>query len=336
MVKSSFAERASVWLRSYATNTIERHRVIVYLLHSVLVVGVVFLHFMGLGGSHERLPLLMSATHAAICLFSLSLFLKRYLTLSKAFSLTSLLAQCTIAARLFFFSTVRPDHFLQFIIINQITSLMAVVFLVMCFVKYTPFLIATISIVAYGTTAVYLQESALWRVFAFFFFMQYFICLLGELLRRNVMRVSMENKNLLHRETALMRAIRLNGKEIEGYLRMSSNANPSKEDVDRLFSMLRLSSKRNIINAVRLHLKNHLTDNCDLTSLFPQLTKSEVEVCNLIVQGKKRGEIASLLGKTEKNIDVVRTHVRRKLDVSANQDLRNFLVELLIEKGYDF
>lgn len=57
-------------------------------------------------------------------------------------------------------------------------------------------------------------------------------------------------------------------------------------------------------------------------------------MCNLILQGKKRGEISQLLGKSEKNIDVVRAHIRRKLDVPAGEDLQEFLVGWLENNGY--
>jgi DNA-binding CsgD family transcriptional regulator len=162
---------------------------------------------------------------------------------------------------------------------------------------------------------------------------QFFLCVLGELLRRNVRHVQTENKWMHYRETALMHAVRLNEQEIEGYLRMSSNDHPSADDVDRLFAMLTPKSQRNIINAVRLHLRSHLMDDNDLGRIFPILTKSEIGVCNLILQGKKRSEICRLLGKTEKNIDVVRAHVRKKLDVPTDQDLQEYLMELVLEKN---
>ena len=49
MIIHFLTEKVSAFLRSRTTNTIERHRVIVYLLHSVLVVTVISLQFMGLG-----------------------------------------------------------------------------------------------------------------------------------------------------------------------------------------------------------------------------------------------------------------------------------------------
>ena len=325
-------EKVSTFLRSRAENTIGRHRIIVYLLHSVLVVTVISLQFMGLGGSQEALPQTMSGIHLATCLLSLSLYLTRRLTLSKAFSLVALVAQCTIAVRFFYFATVRPDHFLQLILINQITSLLAIFFLVMSFVRFTPFIVSIISVTSYGCVASYLHEPALWQLFGFFLFVQFFLCMLGELLRHNVMSVSKENTDLHHRETTLMRAVRLNRREIEAYLRMSSNDHPSPEDTDCLFSMLKPTSQRNLVNAVRQYLKSHLMD--DLAHHFPCLTKSETDVCRLILAGKKRREISMLLGKTENNVDVTRNHIRKKLNVPTNQDLQKFLINLLIEKEY--
>ena len=73
-------------------------------------------------------------------------------------------------------------------------------------------------------------------------------------------------------------------------------------------------------------------DDCDLGHHFPCLTKSETDVCRLILAGKKRGEISLLLDKTENNIDVTRNHIRRKLNVPQKEDLRQHLVALLVER----
>ena len=153
MIIHSLTEKVSAFLRSRTTNTIERHRIIVYLVHSVLVVTIISMQFLGLGGSSDPLPLSMSGIHLAACLFSLSLYIKQRLTLSKAFSLTVLVAQCVIVTRFFYFATVRPDHFLQLILINQVTSLLAVFFLVLSFVRLTPFIVSAISVVSYGCVA---------------------------------------------------------------------------------------------------------------------------------------------------------------------------------------
>ncbi|HEY9551221.1 MAG TPA: LuxR C-terminal-related transcriptional regulator [Prevotella sp.] len=325
-------EKTRAFLQSRATDAIGRHQLIVYLLHTALVIIVITMQFTGLGGSQEILPKAMSMVHLSACLTAFSFFLARKVSVTVAFSSVALVAQATIVCRFIYFAHVRPEQYLHLIVVNQITSLLAVVFLVMCFVKYTPFVVGTVSLISYGIVATYLKEPILWNIFVFFFGVQVFLCLLGELLRRNVLNVQTENTDLHRRETTLMRAVRLNGREMEGYLRMSSNDNPTADDADRLFAMLTPKSQRNLINAVRLHLRRHLTDDCDLAHLFPMLTKSEVDVCNLILQDKKMNEIGQLLEKSEKNIGVVRAHIRKKLDVPQGYDLKQFLAEKLEDK----
>ena len=201
-------EKVSAFLRSRAASTFKRHQIIVYLLHSAIVVIVIMMQLMGLGGSQEAVPQTMSVVHLAACLTTLPLYLFRRLSVPAALSLVSLVAQATIMCRFAYFAYVRPEHFLQLIILNQMVSVLAVVFLVLCFVKYTPFAIAAISLVAYGSVAAYLKEPSLWKIFGFFLGIEFFLCVLGELLRYNVMSVSKENTDLHHRETALMHAVR--------------------------------------------------------------------------------------------------------------------------------
>lgn len=327
--------RVSAFLQSRAANVIERQRVIVYLLHVVLVVTVVSMQFLSMGGSQHALPLTMSGVHLFVCLVLFSLYLARKVTIPQALTLVTLVSQGCIAVRCYFFATTHSDpHYLQLILGNQVTTMLALFFLVLAFVRLTPFIIAAISLLVYGLTAAYLHAPSLWLVFCFFVFVELFVCVLGEVLRRNVMRVSEENTIMHHWESTLIRAVRLNGREIEAYLRMSNDSNPTVDGADRFFAMLTPKSQRNIINVVGLYVKRHIVEGCDLKTLFPDFTKTELDVCKLILQGKKRGEICQLLGKTENNIDVVRTHIRRKLNVPTGQNLQQFLTDILTEKGY--
>lgn len=161
-------KRVKDFLRTRGGDAIGRHQIIVYLLHSVILVIAFATQFLGLSGSQEPLPVSMSLVHLAACLTALSLFLTRKLSVPATFSIVTLVAQATIVCRFVYFSREQPEHFLQLILINQMMSLMAVVFLVMSFVKYTPFVVATVSVTAYGGLAHNLDEPALWNFFAFF------------------------------------------------------------------------------------------------------------------------------------------------------------------------
>lgn len=323
------------FLRDRASNDIERQQVIVYLLHVVLIVVSVSMQFLGMGGSQRTLPLIASGFHMTVCLTAFALFLARRLTVPQAMTIVALVSQGCVALRYFYLATTRIDpNYVLFIMGQQMTTVLAIFFLIMAFVRYTPFVVAITSLTIYAITASYLHDSSLWRVFCFFVFIDLLVCVLGEVLRRNVTRVTDENKSLHSWELALMHAVRLDRREIEGYLRMSANSNPTADDVDRLFSMFTAQSQRNIINAVRIYMKSHLSENSNLSLLTDGLTKTEREVCNLVLKDKKRSEISQLLGKSDKNIDVVRSHIRSKLGVPPGMELRQFLLDWLEENGF--
>jgi DNA-binding NarL/FixJ family response regulator len=67
----------------------------------------------------------------------------------------------------------------------------------------------------------------------------------------------------------------------------------------------------------------------DLTSSFPHLTSTEIDVANLIVQGKRTKEIADVLSVTPKAIEVHRNNLRRKFGLTHQKaGLRTHLLAL--------
>jgi len=69
--------------------------------------------------------------------------------------------------------------------------------------------------------------------------------------------------------------------------------------------------------------------HADIASALPTLTPTEKEVCRLIVGGKTICEIASILNKKPNNISTVRIHIRKKLGLATNEDLKEALLESL-------
>ncbi len=135
MLHHTITEKTKALLQSRGEGAIDRHCIIVYILHTAIVIILICAQFMGLGGSQEILPKALSVLHLAVCLIAFTLWYSHRLSIPGAFSLVALTAQGIFVCRLIYFAHVRPEHFLQFILLNQMASLLAVVFLVMCFVK---------------------------------------------------------------------------------------------------------------------------------------------------------------------------------------------------------
>lgn len=91
--------------------------------------------------------------------------------------------------------------------------------------------------------------------------------------------------------------------------------------------------KRKLVTAVMDYLNKENCKRERVVSAFPELTPSEHEVCMLIVQGKKQSEICTLLNKTQTNISAHRGHIRKKLGLNPEDNLRDVLTERMKQQG---
>lgn len=156
-----------------------------------------------------------------------------------------------------------------------------------------------------------------------------FFIFLSELLLRNVKHLQSENKQYHSEEHRLLSILRLNRKEIRSYLEMCRTENVKDKDTDRLFDMLSEKSQRNVINAVERKKAIDASRTKDIHEQFPDFTPMELEVSRLILRDYKLSQIADYTGKSESNISVVRSRIRKKLGLAPGDDLREALLKLI-------
>ena len=96
--------------------------------------------------------------------------------------------------------------------------------------------------------------------------------------------------------------------------------------------------KKNHLNSkIEKHIEiletnlNHIASSlcCNLTSKYYDLTHNEIQIANLIMNGKTTKEIATILNLSTKTIDFYRLRIRKKLGItSQKQSLRSRLLSL--------
>lgn len=89
--------------------------------------------------------------------------------------------------------------------------------------------------------------------------------------------------------------------------------------------------RERIIKHASEHLRKEEIDKLAWDMVCADLTKSEKEICKLVVQGHNLKEICSLLGKSESNITSQRSHIRRKLHLDRKDELQRALELRLTE-----
>lgn len=119
-------------------------------------------------------------------------------------------------------------------------------------------------------------------------------------------------------------------KEEQSAIDMLINLNKSdKEKVYSLLSRLSSTHQEELLNNIKDYYHQQYIETINLLSICPSLTPSEVEICKLILIGKSLKEICFTLHKTPSNITSQRTHIRKKLNLAKQNDLRTSLMVLL-------
>jgi DNA-binding CsgD family transcriptional regulator len=84
------------------------------------------------------------------------------------------------------------------------------------------------------------------------------------------------------------------------------------------------------INIIETHLDDIISPFlCNLTSKYPNLTPREIQITNLIKEGRTTKEIADILKSSSGAIDFHRNNIRNKLGLkNKNANLRSYLLSL--------
>lgn len=113
-----------------------------------------------------------------------------------------------------------------------------------------------------------------------------------------------------------------------------ARTNLTPQQTTLLLEMMTEDSKQTLLKNVKNLIKLQEADFLLLEGIFPELSPSELEICQLILQDKKLSEICTILNKNESNINSQRAHIRKKLNLQTSQNLKTVLTERLKKKPH--
>jgi PAS domain S-box-containing protein len=95
--------------------------------------------------------------------------------------------------------------------------------------------------------------------------------------------------------------------------------------IEKLKSRIDLKSS-SYVNVLEANLKEIISPFAQKLSVkYLNLTNREVQIANLIKEGKTTKEVAALLNVSESAVNVYRYHIRRKLSLTKKHNLRSYL-----------
>lgn len=120
---------------------------------------------------------------------------------------------------------------------------------------------------------------------------------------------------------------------IEEMLKKLNKLKKSENDIEELKETINfVKAELSIDNNLKLFQENidqvHHEFIQTLESKFPTLTKSEKQICGLLRLNLSSKEIATVKGISYDSIKTMRSRIRKKLNMSSDQDLSNFLKNL--------
>lgn len=307
----------------------DKQRLTVFLLAMITGLLGFLLHIFGIWGSSDHTLLLLSIGNWFGLFIVLILYLCRKLELFTSFVLYGIVMQAILSAKIIYISYTNPPGASYLILFNSFISLLVIIVLVMGYMRALPFFITIASMLTSVAVRVIRPELLQLQFVLFFVFIELFCCALGLSAWRDLHFVEKENSDFRDEEYRILKALHMTKDELTAYLAMSLSDEHDYKYISNIFDCLDERSEHNIIKAVKEHETEKRMRNLDLSELFPMLSSTEIEVCRLVIEGKTLSQIANLLNKNTNNVSSVRIHIRKKLGLTSDQDLREYLLSKL-------
>lgn len=309
----------------------QRVGLLVFCYIPIMVLGVLA-NFLGLT---EPSATFFQYTHS-VCLAAAVIYL--WLYCKGKINITICLASFTIIGQIIIsiemiYCALRPTpYYTMLILANTVLLAMNTTVSLAAYMQKNTLILGAATICVYVACSFISGDSLLKSFIIVFAIAFFFVSLVGMGLAKVSNKLEEENEQLKKEETELLHILRLRKDEVRAFVDLSTKEHPT--DGTKVFlSRLDKKSRINLLNNVEEYLKSRSTELDTIEKLFPEFTPSEREICRLILQGKKLGEICMTLGKSESNINSQRTNMRRKMGLQTADNLQQKLLERLEPEG---
>ena len=252
------------------------------------------------------------------------LYMSHRITIDRAIYLIMTSSQVGLLLEIVCLYTFREDYVRAAMLVNLLVSLLFFVLTCCTYMKYFPVVMGLI-----GLPSAFITLLAMKAVFAWLWMVValciYLSCLfLSYVLRGNMLKTLKENELLKEEERQLLAYLHINRDELLSFIRFFKESGES-ESKAALMNAMGEEAKARIYSVVKSQMAEDMLRANELENVFPELTASQREIAQLILQGKSVGEIADILFKSVGNITSQRTHIRSKLGLKKEENLKDVL-----------
>lgn len=232
-------------------------------------------------------------------------------------------------AEMFYYAFNFSVYSIVMILVNIMLMAVLVLAMVMAYIPRLPVFISIYSISIYAACCIISQSSILSGTFVIIAFMFIVCAILGTSLTRSISNIQNESNRIRQVQKTLMESLGMNDEQLNSYLELSRNDKFNFSGNSMLLEAIGEKAKQKIKDNVAYIIEQEQIEYEHLSEILPQMTKSELEICQLILQDRKLSEMAEILNKTASNITCQRTNIRAKLGLHKNDNLRDALLKIV-------
>lgn len=263
----------------------------------------------------------------------LGLYWKKFVTLNQALFWNILLIQADVSIKMIHLAyepvNVALAH--SIILINMTLLLLCFFVAYLSQIRNLNMVIFILSIGSYVAAAWIAKSAILITLTPIFLIIFIIVAFLTTFIGRMTEQVAKLNSELKTENEEISEQLKLNKKQLDSLMSLAREKPMNRQQISEVLELVGEKAEKNIRNKMRYLMEQEKIDYLRLNEKLPELTRSEIEICDLILRGYKLLEICYELNKTETNISSQRSHIRAKLGLAPKDNLRDALRKRTME-----
>lgn len=322
----NFITRYKQWVfEGNVNNPLDRLRLYSYVVCTVVTIVGCVLHFFGILGIKRTILLDFSLFWACSDSLWLILFMTRRLKLNIAFMLSAIISQLVESARILYLASSGTMLAQQFYI-NEFICFAILIVVILGFLYRTALVLTFINIATIFACRIYIPGLVNSMTISFFILLSIALCSYCFASVAFVKYITMENTAVKGKYNSFLSFLRMNDAEATSLIQLVRAAFDDEKHINMLVEQLSDETKHNLVKVARRIHDSSVAKEERIKKCFPQLSPTEITVCQLVMTGHSQKDIARIMDKTENNISTVRGNIRRKIGLETAQDLRQYLL----------
>lgn len=252
------------------------------------------------------------------------LFYKQKINVAACLSCFTIIGQAIISIEMIYCSLQHSSYYSMLVMANMVFLALNTMVSVAAYMERNTVVLGIATICVYVACS-YLADDPLLKCFIIVFLIAFtFVSLVGFWVAKSNNMMEEENERLKKNEMEILGILHVKKDEVKAYLSLTSERCTNERTKDLLWTLSK-SSRHNLLMNIDEYIKSRNTDLERISEVFPEFTPSEREICRLILQGKKLGDICVALDKNESNVNSQRANMRKKLGLAPADNLQKQL-----------